>query len=265
MASEERAKGPASLDALFKNKAKKKPKPTNMNAVQEKEKPPPEKPLSKLLLKPPAEPAAEGEQGWERALRRDQELLKAGGLWIKEVEADGACLFRAFADQLGGDGGKSHSDFRERCVDFMQAHREDFEPFLEEDFSAYCERMRQPSTWGGHVEAQALARCEGVNALIYRPAEASGQLEGLMTSLVEIPTSDESARCVQLSFHPTHHHGQHYNSVRCCEDEGAGPVPAVSLLELRRRLEEAAKPKAPAPVEEGPGFAAGKPTKKVFF
>jgi len=265
MASEEKPKKPpSSLDALFNNKAKKKPKPVNMNSVQEK---PQEKPApAPKFFKSPDAPAESAEQGWERALRRDQELLKSCGLWIKEVEADGACLFRAFADQLGGDGGQAHAQLRERCVDFMQAHRDDFEPFLEEDFSAYCARMREPSTWGGHVEAQALARCEGVNALIYRPAEAGSRLDGLLSTLVEIPTSEESdARCVQLSFHPTHHAGQHYNSVRCSEDEGAGPAPAVSLAELRTRLETASRPKAPEPVEEGPGFSAGKPTKKVFF
>merc|ERR1719469_951999 len=85
--------------------------------------------------------------------------------------------------------------------------------------------MRETSCWGGHVEAQALARCLGVNALIYRPAEAV-EPAGLERSTVEILTSEtEDCRCVQLSFHPTHHAGQHYNSVRCTDDEGKGPVP----------------------------------------
>lgn len=257
------AKPKPSLDDIFKNKGKKKPKPVNMNQVQEK---PPEKPAPAPRPKP-SDAGESAQEGWERALRRDQDLLKSGGLWIKEVEADGACLFRAFADQLGGDGGGAHAQLRERCVDFMQAHREDFEPFLLEDFSEYCARMRESSTWGGHVEVQALARCEGVNAIIYQPAEANGRLDGLMGSLVEIPTSDAAdARCVQLSFHPTHHAGQHYNSVRCSEDQGEGPAPSLSLAELRSRLEEAARPKTPAaPAEAGPGFSAGKPSKKIFF
>mmetsp|Transcript_35764 Transcript_35764/g.83168 ORF Transcript_35764/g.83168 Transcript_35764/m.83168 type:complete len:267 (-) Transcript_35764:85-885(-) len=266
MASEEKGKGPpSSLDALFKSKAKKKPKPVNLNAVTER--PPPAKPapVPKLLAHSSGGTSDGAEQGWERALRRDQELLKACDLWIKEVEADGACLFRAFADQLNGDGGEAHAQFRERCVDFMRDHREDFEPFLEEDFNEYCKRMREPTTWGGHVEAQALARLAGVNAIIYRPAEAGGQPTGLLNTLVEIPTSDSSeARCVQLSFHPTHHAGQHYNSVRCASDDGAGPAPPASLAELRRRTEEALRPKAPEPAEQAE-VGGGKVKKKVFF
>merc|ERR1740121_371583 len=97
----------------------------------------------------------------------------ACGLWIKDVEADGACLFRAFADQLSGNP-EEHAAFREGCVDFMEANRGDFEPFLEEEFEQYCAQMRQSTTWGGHVEVQALARCHGVNAIIYRPSEARG-------------------------------------------------------------------------------------------
>merc|ERR1719464_227571 len=213
----------------------------NMNASVEKPPPPAPKPV-----RTEASGDAGATDGWERALRRDQDLLKACGLWIKEVEADGACLFRAFSDQVNGDGGAAHASFREQCVGFMKAHREDFEPFLEEDFAQYCARMQEPSTWGGHVEAQALARCSGVNALIYRPAEAGGQPSGLSSSAVEILTSDAGdARCVQLSFHPTHHAGQHYNSVRFASDEGAGPAPPASLTELRRRVDDALRPKAP--------------------
>jgi len=231
------AEKPASLEALFKSKPKKKPKSTNLNAER-----PPDKPAPKLA-RDMAPTEGEADEGWQRALRRDQDLLKSCGLWIKEVEADGACLFRAFADQLDGDGGTAHAAYRERCVDFIQAHREDFEPFLEQDFDEYCARMREPTTWGGHVEAQALARCGGVNVLIYRPAEAS-RPDALQGSTVEILASEESdCRCVQMSFHPTHHHGQHYNSVRCAGDSGDGPPPAASVAELRRRIEDALRPK----------------------
>lgn len=232
------------MDAFLKGKAKKKPKAMNLNA----EKPPEPEPAPKRA--PVAAANSSEAEGWERALRRDQDLLKSCGLWIKEVEADGACLFRAFADQIEGDAGAAHASYRERCVDFLQANRSDFEPFLEEDFTEYCTRMREPAAWGGHVEAQALARALGVNAMIYRPAEARGA-DRLTSTAVEITTSEaEDARCVQLSFHPTHHAGQHYNSVRCITDDGAGPSPAMSLPELRRSIEEALRPPKPAPVDE---------------
>eukprot|EP00928_Gymnodinium_smaydae_P062063 TRINITY_DN46000_c0_g1_i1.p1 TRINITY_DN46000_c0_g1~~TRINITY_DN46000_c0_g1_i1.p1 ORF type:complete len:255 (+),score=66.54 TRINITY_DN46000_c0_g1_i1:104-868(+) len=229
---------PTSLDALFKNKAKKKPKSMNMNAAMEK--PPPPAPR---VLRPAAAPSEQ--EGWERVLRRDQELLRSCGLWMKEVEADGACLFRAFADQLDAEGAGAHAAYRERCVDFLKAHRADFEPFLSEDFDEYCENMRQPTAWGGQIEVQALARDLGVNAVIYQPTEA-GRADALLSSCVEVLTaSEDDAQCVQLSFHPQHHAGQHYNSVRCRDDEGEGMPPRTTLCEIKRRIEDALRPPAP--------------------
>lgn len=260
---------PTTLKELFEAKAaKKKGLASNLNGkVCQKKDPPPKPILARTVAAEGGDAAADG---WTRALRRDQELLKACSLWIKEVEADGACLFRAFADQIDGDGGASHAAYRERCVDFMRAERQDFEPFLEEDFDQYCKRMRAATTWGGHVEAQAMARCLGVNALIYRPAEA-GEPGSLERSTVEILTSEtEDCRCVQLSFHPTHHAGQHYNSVRCADDDGKGPAPAASVAELRRRVEESLRPKevaAPAveeEAEEPPSKSKSRSSARVF-
>merc|ERR1719203_2427958 len=88
------------------------------------------------------------------------------------MEADGACLFRAFSDQLEGDGGMEHAKYRSRCVTFLEAHRTEFAPFVEGGFKGYLTRLREPAAWGGHVEAQALSRALGVNALIHLPAEA---------------------------------------------------------------------------------------------
>ncbi|CAE7658932.1 OTU7 [Symbiodinium pilosum] len=223
-----------SLDSLFKGKAKKKIKPMNFN--------PAFKAAGPMVPKGPA----------------DQDLLKSCGLWVKEVEGDGACLFRAFADQLVADETDAHAQMRERCVDFMEAHRDDFEPFIDEDFEGYCSRMREKCTWGGHVEAQALARLNGVNAVIYQPSQASGKPDQILRSAVEITASSEDARCVQLSFHPTHHAGQHYNSVRCCTDSGSGAAELVSFSEIKRRIEETLRPKESAVPDEAEDRGAPK-------
>lgn len=243
---------PTSLGALFANKAKKKPKANNLNAARPKEPEQPKKPSALAV-------AASTDEGWERAMKRDEELLQACGLHIKEVESDGACLFRAFSDQMTGDGGAGHAAYREQCVDFLQANRSDFEPFLEEDFSQYCSRMRKPAEWGSQLEVQALARALGVNALIYQPAEAA-KPDKLVSTAVEMTTAGDDARCVQLSFHPTHHAGSHYNSVRCSREDDAVPA-STSLPELRRRIEEALKPPEPAKASEGASDAKA-PAKK---
>lgn len=246
-----------SLADLFGSKAKKKPKAMNMNA----EKPPPPAPKPVRVV---AEKKEGDVEGWARALQKDQELLKSCGLFIREVEADGACLFRAFAEQLDGGDGSEHAAYRERCVDFIKAHRGDFEPFLEEDFDEYCRRMREPKTWGGHVEVQALSRDLGVNAIIYQPTEA-GRPQALLSSCVEMTSSDEASRTVQLSFHPQHHAGSHYNSVRCLGDEGEGPATLVGIAEVKRRIEDALKPPVKEVAEEVPKAAVhAKARAKVF-
>ncbi|CAE7264784.1 OTUD3 [Symbiodinium natans] len=76
-------------------------------------------------------------KGWEREVRKDKELLRRCGLSVHEVASDGACSFRAFAHQLLGDE-LGHVKMRERCVDFMLAHRDEFEPFIAEEFHGYC-------------------------------------------------------------------------------------------------------------------------------
>jgi len=176
--------------------------------------------------------------GWERAFRQDDDLLRSCGFWCKRVEADGACLFRAFSDQLDGDGGAGHLELRERCVAFLEAHRAEFAPFVEGSFETYCSRLREPTAWGGHVEAQALSRALGVNTLIHVPAEAqqAGDVPG---TGVEVLNFAEDAPCVQIAFHPRYHSGAHYNSVRCLDDSGDGVPAPTNLLELRRRMEDA--------------------------
>lgn len=175
--------------------------------------------------------------GWERNFRRDDELLRACGLWCKKVEADGACLFRAFSDQLEGDGGSMHLQYREKCVSYMEEYRADFEPFIDSNFKGYCAKLREPAAWGGHVEAQALSRALGVNALIHLPADAEAA-EDVPEKAIEVLNFGEDAPCVQLCFHPRYHSGPHYNSVRCCGDKGEGIPLATSVTQMRERMLE---------------------------
>lgn len=42
------------------------------------------------------------------------------------------CLFRALGDQMEGHMGNHHRH-RQDTVDYMQDHREDFQPFVEDD------------------------------------------------------------------------------------------------------------------------------------
>lgn len=54
------------------------------------------------------------------------------GLQLREITGDGNCLFRALGDQYDGSGDK-HEQHRQAVCDYMMQHREDFEPFVEDD------------------------------------------------------------------------------------------------------------------------------------
>lgn len=52
------------------------------------------------------------------------------------------CLFRALGDQLEGHS-RSHLELRQETVQYMMSHRQDFEPFVEDDipFTEHCKNM----------------------------------------------------------------------------------------------------------------------------
>lgn len=66
--------------------------------------------------------------------RRDEKFAKAlteRGLIIKEMEEDGACLFRAISYQLYGDQ-ENHQEIRQRTMDYIFQNREYFAQFITE-------------------------------------------------------------------------------------------------------------------------------------
>lgn len=54
-------------------------------------------------------------------------------------------------------------------MNFVEEHRDDFEPFMEEDekFDDYMTRMRQERQWGGHHELYAASRLLKVDSLLF--------------------------------------------------------------------------------------------------
>ncbi|KAJ1921455.1 OTU protein [Tieghemiomyces parasiticus] len=96
------------------------------------------------------------------------DLLKINKLTMKEVESDGHCLFRSFADQLREyhDINTNYQILRREAADYMATHRDDFIPFLvnehgeilsEDEFRRYCHDLVHTSVWGGEPEILALA------------------------------------------------------------------------------------------------------------
>ncbi|KAH9298420.1 hypothetical protein KI387_030102, partial [Taxus chinensis] len=141
------------------------------------------------------------------------------GLRIVHVTADGNCFFRAMADQLEGNE-EEHAKYRQMVAEYIMKHREDYEPFVEDDvpFEKYCESMQEDGTWAGHMELQAASLVTQTNICIHR----------LMSPRWNIHNFD---RVGTHTLHLSYHDGEHYNSVRLKKDDGHGPAKLIVIEE----------------------------------
>ena len=116
---------------------------------------------------------------------------------IKDVAADGHCLYRAIADQSDS----TYAEVRKTCASFMESHESDFAPFIEdESFGDHCAKVRSSAEWGGQPEVLALARALDRPIVVYSRDSAPLRMgEG----------SDE----IVVTYHRDYYAlGEHYNS-----------------------------------------------------
>ncbi|KAI4249053.1 MAG: hypothetical protein LQ352_005741 [Teloschistes flavicans] len=148
------------------------------------------------------------------------------GLSEHEIRSDGHCLYAAVADQLtsrqyGLTPKPALRDFQQvitqplmpqyqitRAVaaSYIDHHREDFLPFLEEPLDQYLRKIRETGEWGGHLELLALAKAYDVDINVL---QSSGHVERIGTG------TGEAKRALWLSYY--YHNfglGEHYNSLR---------------------------------------------------
>ncbi|KAL1495411.1 hypothetical protein AB1Y20_016779 [Prymnesium parvum] len=136
--------------------------------------------------------------------------LRALGLRERAVCADGACMFRALADQLWRQEAR-HDEVRARGVAALRARRRHFEAFVAEgeSFDEYAERMSRPSEWGDNLMLQALADAYEVDVNLVTTFEDA--------RVIRIESAGgEARRQMWLGFYED----VHYVSV--CSDETQG-------------------------------------------
>lgn len=104
------------------------------------------------------------------------------GLYAAPTLGDGNCLFRALSDQYYGSPSR-HSEVRREICDFIEAHPERYEGFVDVDefgesgvrkekgggLTAYVAGMRQNATYGGHMELSAFAHLTRRNIKVVQP------------------------------------------------------------------------------------------------
>ncbi|XP_023247466.1 OTU domain-containing protein 5-B isoform X2 [Copidosoma floridanum] len=93
---------------------------------------------------------------WQERDRWFEKRLRKIGFNIKKMGEDGACLFRAVADQVYGDQ-EMHGVVRRHCMDYIAGNQEFFSHFVAEDFTEYVDRKRQEYVHGNHIEMQAMS------------------------------------------------------------------------------------------------------------
>ncbi|XP_026092853.1 OTU domain-containing protein 3-like [Carassius auratus] len=138
--------------------------------------------------------------------------LQALGLKLREVPGDGNCLFRALGDQLEGHS-RGHLRLRQETVQYMMTHRQDFEPFVEDDmpFTEHLSNLSQPGTFAGNDAIVAFARRQQLKVVIHQ----------LNAPLWEI-NGTEKPSCREL--HIAYRYGDHYDSVRKTGDNSESPA-----------------------------------------
>uniref|UniRef100_A0A1B6DYA9 ubiquitinyl hydrolase 1 n=1 Tax=Clastoptera arizonana TaxID=38151 RepID=A0A1B6DYA9_9HEMI len=96
------------------------------------------------------------ETEWVEKDRLFEKKMRKKGLQVKQMGEDGACLFRAVADQVYGDQ-EMHAVVRRHCMDYIAANGDYFSQYVTEDFENYVSRKRLEFTHGNHIEMQAMS------------------------------------------------------------------------------------------------------------
>ncbi|RYP72637.1 hypothetical protein DL769_004422 [Monosporascus sp. CRB-8-3] len=159
--------------------------------------------------------------------------FEANDLVEKEIRPDGHCLFAAVADQLEqrripllpvSEAEDSSSPqpsapqqppppyraVRRRATDYMEAHPDDFAPFLDEPLSSYVPKIRDTAEWGGQLELAALANAYGVEIKVVQ----DGHTETIEPSSSYGGEEQPRERIWLAYYRHGYGLGEHYNSLR---------------------------------------------------
>ncbi|KAF9290911.1 OTU domain-containing protein 6B [Linnemannia elongata] len=169
-------------------------------------------------LQDEAEQEAAGQVNMNEVERKSiEELANVMNVTVKDVTADGHCLYNAIADQLlqRYQTETTVKTLRHETAEYMKAHSDDFLPFLTnkqgdmmspEDFNDYCKDLESTAVWGGQPELLALSRVHKVPIWVVQMGSPTVKLsEGV----------DATKTPLMVSYH-RHMYGlgEHYNSLR---------------------------------------------------
>lgn len=158
------------------------------------------------------------------------------GLIIKDITADGNCLYRSISSELERikfPSQMTYEDLRRTAGSYLERYSDHFAPFLELEpnspaYMEYCQQVATSSSWGGHVELKAISSSLDVDIRIYS-ANSSSKLIIVRPENLDDPSaqvdagsssSSNSRPYIVLTYH-LHYYalGEHYNAVMAIEDK----------------------------------------------
>lgn len=109
-------------------------------------------------------------------------------LWRKRIPQDGSSLFRAVSEDLFSTQ-VHHYEVRLKCIEHMHLFAEDYSPLINMPLSKYLTHLKDPTTPGGMLEVEALARCYRARIIVFsgkdqEPVECQYGTRKIMLSLI---------------------------------------------------------------------------------
>ena len=168
-------------------------------------------------------------KGRQRYFEDFQKVLAPKGIYMRDVDGDGNCLFRSVADQIEGSE-DNHRAYRDLALKHIKENAEVFKLFLLEDetIEDYLEDMDEDGTWGGHFELVALSEALNCNFCLHMKEQDPVIIHGSTTN----------ARSKCPTYHLAYHVDEHYSSVRKMGDDGNTPAEPISLSSVMKQKEE---------------------------
>lgn len=171
---------------------------------------------------------AEAEMEHLASFRKDEEeklraILGAKNLEMKDIPADGHCMYRAIQDQLVFS--VTVESLRRRTAEYMRKHVDDFLPFFSDpetgdsysrdDFLSYCDDIVRSASWGGQLELRALSH------ILQTPIEV------IQANSPAVVIGEEYTKRPLILVYMRYacSLGEHYNSVKPLEAGAVGGAP----------------------------------------
>jgi len=158
-------------------------------------------------------------------LNKDQEEkikdnLEKLNFFIKKIEGDGNCMFRAVSDQIYGNE-EYHYIIREKCMKYLLIERKFFSQFVEggdKEFDNYINMKSKLGVWGDDVELQAISEIYNRPIEIYsgsnKPLKTFHENMNEFNLKKENEDSNKNEEKIKISPIRISYHGkEHYNSI----------------------------------------------------